>query len=307
MPQIASHDQVRDSRSQRDVPGGHHVRRTDFIAAPADRPELPQAFLIESTPGHHLRTHFHEVDQFQVVVGGGGTLAKHVVAPPGVHFARRFTPYGPLINGAGGIQFFTLRACRDPGRAQFIPDRRERLDEIPDRKPWQVTALPDFTPAPRPEGVALNPIPGVSNGQGLGAWTLVMAAGGTTTLPDPSAGDGQYVLVLQGSLLHGGRDYPGYSVMWVEPGEGAQAVCAGVQGLEALVLNFPARDQPPVPARLHAAGEAWHCTLCDFVYDEAAGLPAYGIAPGTPWSQVPADFTCPDCAAGKDGFDKLAL
>lgn len=305
MPQIASHDQVRDSRTQRDVPGGHHVRRTDFIAAPADRPELPQAFLIESTPGHHLRTHFHEVDQFQVVVGGNGTLAKHVVAPPGVHFARRFTPYGPLINGEGGIQFFTLRARRDPGRAQFIPERRARLDEIPDRKPWQVTSLPDFTPAPG--GVALNAIPGVSNAQGLGAWALVLAAGAGTTLPDPSAGDGQYVLVLKGSLVHGGRDYPGYSVMWVEPGEGAQAVRAGAQGVEALVLNFPARDQLPAQAGRHAAGDAWHCTLCDFVYDEAAGLPAYGIAPGTPWSQVPADFTCPDCAAGKDGFDKLAF
>lgn len=301
MPQIAAYDEVRAKRTQRDVPGGHHVFRTDFIAAPAERPELPQAFLIESTPGHHLRTHFHEVDQFQVVVGGTATLAKHNVAPPGVHFARAFTPYGPLINGQDGIRFFTLRARRDPGRAQFIPEKRARLDEIPDRKPWQLTALPDFTPG----NTALRPIPGMANGQGLGAWSLVLAPGASVTLPDPSRGDGQYVLAMKGSLAHDGKEYAGFAVMWTDPGEGAQRVQAGSAGVEALVMNFPARDARPQLARSTGEGEAWHCTLCDFVYEEAKGLPAYGIAPGTPWSAVPADWSCPDCAAGKDGFAKL--
>ena len=40
-------------------------------------------------------------------------------------------------------------------------------------------------------------------------------------------------------------------------------------------------------------------------YDEAEGLPAEGIAAGTRWADVPADWTCPDCSAGKDGFEKL--
>lgn len=46
----------------------------------------------------------------------------------------------------------------------------------------------------------------------------------------------------------------------------------------------------------------WNCELCGFFYDEQAGLPSDGIAPGTPWAQVPADWTCPDCSAPKSDF-----
>lgn len=46
----------------------------------------------------------------------------------------------------------------------------------------------------------------------------------------------------------------------------------------------------------------WHCDLCGFTYDENTGLPGEGIAPGTPWAQVPADWTCPDCSAPKSDF-----
>ena len=45
------------------------------------------------------------------------------------------------------------------------------------------------------------------------------------------------------------------------------------------------------------------CTICSFVYDEAAGLPDQGIAPGTKWEDVPEDFVCPDCGVGKDMFE----
>ena len=37
------------------------------------------------------------------------------------------------------------------------------------------------------------------------------------------------------------------------------------------------------------------CTVCGWEYDESAGYPEGGIAPGTPWSEVPEDFECP-CA-----------
>jgi len=47
------------------------------------------------------------------------------------------------------------------------------------------------------------------------------------------------------------------------------------------------------------------CDLCPFIYDEAAGLPAYGIAPGTRWEDVPPDWNCPVCASNKSGFVEL--
>ena len=45
------------------------------------------------------------------------------------------------------------------------------------------------------------------------------------------------------------------------------------------------------------------CTICGFIYDEGAGYPEGGIAPGTVWADVPADFTCPLCGVGKDQFE----
>jgi len=45
------------------------------------------------------------------------------------------------------------------------------------------------------------------------------------------------------------------------------------------------------------------CTVCGFVYDEAAGLPDSGIEPGTKWENLPGDWVCPLCGAGKDEFE----
>lgn len=44
------------------------------------------------------------------------------------------------------------------------------------------------------------------------------------------------------------------------------------------------------------------CNVCGYVYDEETGDPDNGIAPGTPWENVPDDFTCPLCGVGKDEF-----
>ncbi len=45
------------------------------------------------------------------------------------------------------------------------------------------------------------------------------------------------------------------------------------------------------------------CSVCGFVYDEAEGYPDDGIAAGTAWADVPADWVCPVCSAGKEEFE----
>jgi rubredoxin len=39
----------------------------------------------------------------------------------------------------------------------------------------------------------------------------------------------------------------------------------------------------------------YRCEVCDYVYDEAAGEPHEGFPAGTPWTDVPDDWCCPDC------------
>ena len=44
------------------------------------------------------------------------------------------------------------------------------------------------------------------------------------------------------------------------------------------------------------------CDVCGWEYDPAVGVEDAGIAPGTAWEDVPADFVCPLCGVGKDEF-----
>jgi len=44
------------------------------------------------------------------------------------------------------------------------------------------------------------------------------------------------------------------------------------------------------------------CGVCGWVYDPEAGLPEEDIEPGTAFEDLPDDFTCPECGAGKEEF-----
>ena len=46
-------------------------------------------------------------------------------------------------------------------------------------------------------------------------------------------------------------------------------------------------------------------TKADSLFDQQSNpSPEGGIAPGTPWSEVPEDFECPLCGVGKDSFEE---
>lgn len=48
----------------------------------------------------------------------------------------------------------------------------------------------------------------------------------------------------------------------------------------------------------------WECLICGYVYDPAVGDPENGIKPGTPFENLPENWTCPICGAPKDQFVK---
>lgn len=47
------------------------------------------------------------------------------------------------------------------------------------------------------------------------------------------------------------------------------------------------------------------CDVCGWVYDEEAGAPEMGIAPGTQFADLPEEFVCPLCAVGKEHFQEM--
>ncbi|MFC3068146.1 rubredoxin [Phenylobacterium soli] len=56
-----------------------------------------------------------------------------------------------------------------------------------------------------------------------------------------------------------------------------------------------------------ASYKTWQCRTCGYIYDEQAGDPAEGLAPGTRWSDLPDDWCCPMCGTAKADFDMIEL
>jgi len=49
----------------------------------------------------------------------------------------------------------------------------------------------------------------------------------------------------------------------------------------------------------------YECTVCGYIYDPELGDPDGGIAPGTPFEEIPDDWVCPVCGATKSEFEKI--
>ena len=48
----------------------------------------------------------------------------------------------------------------------------------------------------------------------------------------------------------------------------------------------------------------WVCSICGYVSDNEVGDTDKGVAAGTAWEDVPADWVCPLCGVGKDDFSE---
>ena len=52
----------------------------------------------------------------------------------------------------------------------------------------------------------------------------------------------------------------------------------------------------------HSIPGLWICRVCSMIYDPAKGDPDSGIAPGTPFEDIPDNWECPICGARKISF-----
>ncbi len=46
------------------------------------------------------------------------------------------------------------------------------------------------------------------------------------------------------------------------------------------------------------------CTICAYVYDSEMGDPDNGVEAGTSFEDIPEEWVCPVCGAGKDAFEE---
>jgi hypothetical protein len=227
-------------------------RRRDYIGTPGTVDNSPQAFLVERPyAGARINPHFHDVDQFQVVVKGDGNIGKKEVKPVTFQYADAFTPYGPIVARDDGISFFTLRNVASgghfvmPGSKHLMACRAGRniagVFEVGKRqmKPGEVTTEPLMKP----------------QDDGVDAIGLRLGAGADAETP-ASNGGGQYILVCGGTLLQDGKEMGADSLIRVDAGEAAPRLRAGAGGADVLGMQFcrPSDRPGSDPSKLNRAG-----------------------------------------------------
>lgn len=180
------------------------------------------AHLVEQQANTVGGAHYHACDQFQVIVDGAGLIGKRPVGRYSVHFARAFSPYGPLRAGGSGLTWFTLRNGEDPGGIKWMPASREQL-RTAGQRPQVVYGDPEIPPQP----------------DGLAAWRVVLGPGERRTAEPPSGGKGQYWLIFAGSGKLAGHDFQKDSLLFVAPSEPAVTIEAGPAGIDAVGVQFP--------------------------------------------------------------------
>jgi hypothetical protein len=215
---------------------------------PADDVLHPMAFLVEKHPGAVTRPHFHQTDQFQVVVAGRGMLVDHEIGDGAVHYTDAYSAYGPIVAGKSGIWWFTLRNRWDPG-ARYMPAEREALNAARDRdhRHWELTteATPSALLDELREATEISSRPVLEAADGLAGWRYRIPPRTAITGPAPSAGGGQFWLVLAGAAaVDGGDPLPANSCIFVGPDELAFAGASGPLGAELLCLQFRRRRAP---------------------------------------------------------------
>jgi hypothetical protein len=198
---------------------------------------FPMAFLVEQDPGSTASAHYHQQDQFQLVVGGRAMMGLHEVRPLTVHFSGAHTAYGPIrASQDEGVWYFTLRNGFDPGaRFMAMAENRVALRSIPGRRHREAVAGPLASPMAAVETL-LGP-----EADGMAAWRYSVGSGEDVVGPDPATGRGQYWVVTGGSLIHHGEALPPMSCAFVYPDDAPFQAVAGPDGLEVVAMQFPAQ------------------------------------------------------------------
>jgi hypothetical protein len=221
---------------------GRIGRRVDYIGSPGTIDANPQAFLVDRLyPDARIEPHFHDIDQFQIVVEGQCRMGKKPANPVTFQYADAYTPYGPIVGVGDGFAFFTLRPIASGG---FFPMPGNR-QHMPGRAGRNIAGRFDFE-GPRPAAGQVDQQALIADPGDDGLMVCGLRFGPGTTAQGPASdGGGQYFVVCEGEVSHEGKLLDRHSVIHVTPGEAPPELTAGPEGADVLVAQFDRPTQRP--------------------------------------------------------------
>ncbi len=231
--------------------GGGKATKTLYLG-PWEKPQTPepgvspQGYTVRQEHQNITHAHYHQTEQWQVVIEGAGKLGRANMAPVALHFTDPYTAYGPIVPEQEGLTYFTLRARADPGacmlaapgvkeairpskRRFILKDKSELGIGTPEALRTRKETVLDVI-------VELHP-------DGLAAWILRLPPGAPATWPAECGGAGRHLMVAAGALNHQGKSLPYESLAFANAGEGGPNATAGVDGAEVLIMQYPQPDQ----------------------------------------------------------------
>ena len=193
-----------------------------------------QAYLVDMPDeGSHISPHYHDVDQYQVVVAGSGTIGPHPLRPVTFQYADAFTPYGPIIAHEDGLSFYTLRMSPSAGHYD-MPAARHLMKARPGRGFAGAFDLKGDLPS----GEVVLEVLEAPDKDGVGVCGLRLGPNTSGSGMDADAG-GQYCIVCAGSVIYDDTHYPPLSLILVEAGDPTPELTAAGEGAEILIVQFP--------------------------------------------------------------------
>jgi hypothetical protein len=231
----------RRERPIRSAPGvsGGHIFRSDLIPETGDaESDAPNCKLIEQQPHGVLQSHFHIVDQFQIMVAGEGLLGKHQVAPYTVHFAAKHTGYGPITAGEQGLHYMVFRLGKDAG-AGYLPEQRGDMKDLPRRHVMgsPVSCLNDVKRTALTSTVEHQAI--AMQNDGLFATIYQAPAQQSIVGPAPTSGRGQFIYIASGTAQLDNQTHEAGTAIFIASNDPAACLTTGKSGAEILVMQFP--------------------------------------------------------------------
>lgn len=195
----------------------------------------PQAFHVEMGSTSKLEVHFHELDQFQVMVSGAGRLGRHEVRAGMVHYTDAHTPYGPIVAGDPGLGYLTLRRDADT-RTLYMPAERDRLGQARAARPACRHRNIEFDPSSCPND---GPCWHLDEPDGLRVGHARIAAHDIVRF-DGAASRDAYLVIVRGVAMTEVDDRREWLplVTYVPAGSDPVSIIAGDDGVDALVLMF---------------------------------------------------------------------
>ncbi len=211
-----------------DYLGGH-----GYTGGPADAAQA-QAYLVDLLSPHGvIEPHYHDVDQYQVVVRGEGRIGRHPLRPGTIHYVDHHTTYGPIVAGPQGVAYLTLRPHVAGGR--FDMPQSRALKTVRSGGAFTVQAdisAPVSYPDIRTVGETVR-----------GASAIVLRLPPGHALPDPAPEALGYYVILAGSVVSAQGELPARSCAFRGFGAAALPGEAGVQGAVIVFVAFPSPVQ----------------------------------------------------------------